>query len=1150
MSILRIARAPWLSGLVLLFCGCSSGGDEGGASFFVETCSLGCSNGQGGSQVGCGVANTFENADVGLLFSDPVDLASVDKQSFQVFDVSTAVVPAGTFLLDSTNPRRLIFRPKLSFDQSGSPVFGFEQNGVYTIRLNGTSQKDQGPFVQSQSGRENEARVLCTITTDQGIIDPKPGKPDVALFVDTTSANHVPANGATNVKTSSKIFVEFDELMTIGTILVPATGQPPFITLEFDSDGLLSTTFDRSPLIGSFTYSIDQSQQTTLAIFTPLGGLPSGGSNPAQPRLVVVTVPASVTDIAQNGLGNPGTFSFAPVEIVYPPTPIVEDFQGSTLKDAARTGADWAVVEPGAGGNRWLASGIGGGSGRLGDLTVAANSTRTLITSARSAQATITLTQGPVVDDKLVINGVTFTFKKVASLPTEVTIQCLGDDKCPGAGCVCNSGVDLAWTVASMIDALTAYALANPGSPVAEATYVQSTPETMLVVHNTPGTAGNAFTLAVLAAGAGFPPGIASSPTLIGGSDGEVISGVTAITNFDFASNPGVEPPDELVADGTLEYARVRLETDSTLFVEGINAARLLARGDFFLHDTAVLDISGEDLDTQLHLSNQPYGQEGGQGGPGAGDGGDGGDRADQPNLGNSGGVTLASSILDGANGLGVGRVIGLGQGNGGIHWPTKFPDADLSTIPTTWFWNDMAVLDAVNQVCGSFSLPCCESHQMSNPGSGGAYAADGGQGVPSTDAPFGTLNKPPPGHIVRNISLSFTAAGTTASVGLEPPSSTPSEERLLQPTALYLRGGAGGGGGGTSIYSSSGTDFLGCFSFGISPYSDNSAAGGGGGGGAVQVLAGDEAQVNGRILATGGNGGEALSTAPKPRLYAAPGGAGSGGAVLLQARTLSVQAVPNRIQVPGGTGGTTCVPIGTSATCSTAGNGGYGLVRVESANMSSALLDSIAQSVVPIAPNAAAAINWMSGGTWSFNPALNDAASSFNGAQSCWRKLPLFYFLLDFEEDDPQAVPPTFGWNMLMTLELVPGNPIKVAYRGDPTDPNAPFLDGYPEDHWGQLFATGTPTPPPGQSAPIVVRFQGARTTNAFVNPCTADPDIGGTGIAPGSLTPWVRHPAELDAFFPRPDIVRFAILFDRSHPDFAEIKGVDDLVINTQPQ
>ncbi len=1147
MQSTRKVRLTWLSGLVLLFAGCSSGGGDGGGSFFVQTCSLGCSNGQGGSQVNCGVANTFENADVALLFSDTVDLSSVNKQSFQVFDESSAVVPAGTFLSDASDARKLIFRPKLSFDQGGSPIFGFQQNGVYTIRLNGTTQNDQGPFVRSASGRENQSRVLCTITTDQGIVDTKPGKPTVALFVDTTTATHVPADGATEVKSSSKVFLEFDELMTIGTILVPGTGQPPFITIEFDADGLLSTTSDRSTIAGSFSYSVNQTDQTTLAVYTPANGWPSGG-NPLQPRLVVVTVPAAITDIAQNGLGNPGQVSFAPVEIVYPPSPISEDFQGSTHKDSLRTGAEWALLEPGGGGNRWLSTGIGGGSGRLGDLVVASNTTKTLVTSARSAEATITLTQGPVNNDKVLINGVTFTFKKNPNADNELPVRCVADDKCPGAGCICNSGVDLPWTVATLVDVVSAYALNHPGSPVAEATYLQSAAQSMLVVHNTPGTAGNSFTLAVLPASTGLPPGAPSSPSLVGGSDGQVILGVQAITNFDFAGNPGQVPPDELVDDGRLEYSRIQIDANATLIVEGTNAARLLARGDFFLHDTAVLDLSGEDLNNQPHSSNSPYGQPGGVGGPRAGDGGAGGDRADKPNLTKIGGVTLSSSVLDGASAMGVGRVAGLGQGIGGIHWPANFPDADLLTVPTTWLWNDMAVLDSAFQNCG-FPLLCCVSHQMPGPGSGGAYAEDGGAGIPGTDAPLGTINKPPPNNIVRNIPPQNTSAGSASSVGLEPPSTSPTQERLLQPTALYLRGGSGGGGGGTSIYSSSGTDFLGCFSIGIVVFADHSGSGGGGGGGALQVQAGDQAQVNGQILASGGTGGRASITAGAPKIFAAPGGGGSGGAVLLQSKVLGVQQTPNRIQIDGGTGGKTCVPDGASLTCSTSGDGGYGLVRVESVNMTSTLLDSIAQSLVPPAASAAAAVNWFSGGTWGFNAALNDAASSINGAQSCWRKPALSYFLLDFEADDPGGVPPTLGWNMQLTLELVPGNPIKVAYRGDPLDPNAPFLDGYPEDHWGQLLSTGTPAPAPGQSAPIVVRFQGARTTTAFANPCSADPEIAGTGISPGSLTPWVRHPAELNSYFPRPEIVRFVILFDRSHPDFLLIKGVDNLVIDTQP-
>jgi hypothetical protein len=51
------------------------------------------------------------------------------------------------------------------------------------------------------------------------------------------------------------------------------------------------------------------------------------------------------------------------------------------------------------------------------------------------------------------------------------------------------------------------------------------------------------------------------------------------------------------------------------------------------------------------------------------------------------------------------------------------------------------------------------------------------------------------------------------------------------------------------------------------------------------------------------------------------------------------------------------------------------------------------------------------------------------------------------------------------------------------------------------------------------------------------------------GSLTPWVRHPAELNDFGVTPDMVRFTILFDASKPEFSKIIGVTNLRIRATP-
>ena len=115
--------------LALSLAACSQDGNEAGSDggdLFVETCSLGCTSGQGGSQILCSIVNAYQNQEISILFSEPVDPQSVNASSFRVVKVATGTTPVGTFLIDAVNPKKLIFRPSLSFGPSGNPEFGLE----------------------------------------------------------------------------------------------------------------------------------------------------------------------------------------------------------------------------------------------------------------------------------------------------------------------------------------------------------------------------------------------------------------------------------------------------------------------------------------------------------------------------------------------------------------------------------------------------------------------------------------------------------------------------------------------------------------------------------------------------------------------------------------------------------------------------------------------------------------------------------------------------------------------------------------------------------------------------------------------------------------------------------------------------------------
>ncbi|MBM3988566.1 MAG: hypothetical protein FJ294_11500, partial [Planctomycetes bacterium] len=386
----RLLLVTALTGTVSILSSCTGGGAADGGAMFVESCTLGCTNGNGGEQVSCGIVNTYLNQDIAVVFSESVAPTSLTvNNAFQVIDIVTAGFPAGSRLVDPNDARRAIFRPRLSFDASGNPSFGFGANQTYQIRIPGTGQGDVGPYVQSSGGQQNQSRMLCTITTSQGLIDPVPGAPGVSIFVRTIGGG-APINLATttadvvDVLSASEITFVFNDLMNIGTLVQPSTGQSPFITVKVDPDGNLSTPGDQVPVGGTYSYqNPDQTNLTTTMVFTPFGGFPSAGSAPVK-RKIVVDVPVEVKDLAGHSVANPGKRTFTPEVAVFGAVTLPaggEQFNDDSNEDKARSGANWSAGR--------LTAGTGGGSGRLGDLVIDDNQSRTVFTSTQPAVARI-----------------------------------------------------------------------------------------------------------------------------------------------------------------------------------------------------------------------------------------------------------------------------------------------------------------------------------------------------------------------------------------------------------------------------------------------------------------------------------------------------------------------------------------------------------------------------------------------------------------------------------------------------------------------------------------------------------------------------------------------------------------------------------------
>lgn len=382
---------------------CGGGGGGAGGSLNILSCSLGCSIGSTNQAI-CGVTDIYVNQEIRISFSSAVDPTSVDNNTFQVADILTGKVPAATFSVDSQDPRILIYRPQLTFDSAGSPVFGLTEDASYIFVIPGQATGNEiGPFIRSVGGKANQTRMSCTLKASRGIFDSKPGAPRAEVFVDiVTSLDsngdpdvidfNQPAVGATDVWRSSDVLITFDDVMNPATLVNPVTGISSTVKVRIDPDGNISDISDQVDLPGVFSISIDQDAQVTTVTFVPDGGFPSAGTSLTEQRRIVVSLPDTIQDLGGNPIVNSGLVFFTPEVINFDPVSIMEDFETNQSEDSVRGGSTWSnggilLSEQPAG-----AGFQGGGSGRLGDLFVSAGTTVVLSTDSEDFS-------DPVFDD-------------------------------------------------------------------------------------------------------------------------------------------------------------------------------------------------------------------------------------------------------------------------------------------------------------------------------------------------------------------------------------------------------------------------------------------------------------------------------------------------------------------------------------------------------------------------------------------------------------------------------------------------------------------------------------------------------------------------------------------------------------------------------
>lgn len=416
----RIAAAAALGALAA--CGGSSSSTPGGvdagpigssSSLTIVACSLGCSPDTSGAPIGCAISEVFVNQVIAVEFDKPIDPDSLSPLSFRVVS-ETGSTPLGEYVVDPTNPRRAQFRPLVTFGSDGFPQFGFNPSLSYKVEIPASDGPGAiGFFVTGLGGEPNGTPLSCTVTPSLAVQDLAPGAPEVAVTIEELSVGGAVYNGfdqPDGVAPAARLRFEFDDVMNPATLANAVTKQSDFIEVRLDLDGDLTDAADQIAIPGTFDLEIVQTaaEQSTTVVFTPDADLPTAGSDPLEPRRVVVVLPPTITDLGGNPLANATTFSFTTV-----PNPSVEEvltatFDGSQPDlDRTRTSmlpdplyAPIDATAPLSLGGRML-RGLGGGSGRLGSVVVPGGTELVLSTGPTiPTRFGPDLATGPVYDDQ------------------------------------------------------------------------------------------------------------------------------------------------------------------------------------------------------------------------------------------------------------------------------------------------------------------------------------------------------------------------------------------------------------------------------------------------------------------------------------------------------------------------------------------------------------------------------------------------------------------------------------------------------------------------------------------------------------------------------------------------------------------------------
>ncbi|QDU68773.1 Ig-like domain-containing protein [Engelhardtia mirabilis] len=406
-----LALLPSCGGSSTATAGSVDGGLGGSGSLSIVACSLGCSPSSGGGPISCAINSIYVNQELAVEFDKPIAPASVNPLSFRVVS-ETGSTPSGEYLVDPSNPRRVLFRPLVTFGSDGLPKFGFSPSLSYTIEVPAAAPGALGFFITAVDGQKNVTPLKCSVVPSLSVQDVVVGPPVVkATIEELTAAGAVfdAFSSPDSVPLNARLRFEFDDVMNPATLLNTVTSTSDFIQVQVDLDGDLSDASDQLEVLGSFEIEIVQSLalKRTTVIFTPEAGFPSAGSDGDEPRRIVVSLPPTITDLGGNNLANAGTLSFTTQPGTATQEVLAATFaQGDETLDLARSSVVHdPLYEALSGGGEVLFTGrllrgLGGGSGRLGDLLIPSGTELVLSTGpAIPTRFGPALTNGAVFED-------------------------------------------------------------------------------------------------------------------------------------------------------------------------------------------------------------------------------------------------------------------------------------------------------------------------------------------------------------------------------------------------------------------------------------------------------------------------------------------------------------------------------------------------------------------------------------------------------------------------------------------------------------------------------------------------------------------------------------------------------------------------------